>query len=75
MTQSHHMPESRREWLAACARWTVLGGLAAGTGVLALRGQIAGEPGDCRKPIACRDCAAWGGCGLPRARRAQQERT
>jgi len=72
MTRLPCATENRREWLAGCARWTVLGGLAAGTAVLAVRGQIAGQPGDCRKAIACRDCAARSLCDLPRSRRSKR---
>jgi len=59
--------ENRRQWLEGCARYTILGCLAAGGAALLGRRPTPATGQDCRKAVACRDCALLAGCRLPRA--------
>ncbi len=64
MNEANHSEKSnRRQWLAAGARYTLLGGLTLLTGHLFLKSQ---RP-ECRRRAACRQCGAWGSCRLPLA--------
>jgi len=59
---NHAETSQRRQWLASCARYTLLGGLAVMSGHLYLKSQ---RP-ECRQ-TACRQCAVWDSCRLPLA--------
>ncbi len=51
----------RRTWLAGCARTVVLGGIAVGSGVLVMRGQVRG----CfRQTTSCASCQELSRCEL-----------
>jgi len=59
---------SRREFLRDSLRYTLLGGVAAAAGTLAVRS--AGQ--ECVNDGLCRGCIAYDDCGLPRALSVKQ---
>jgi len=64
MNEANHSEKThRRQWLAAGARYTLLGALAVLSGQLLLKSQ---RP-ECRRHTACQQCGAWGSCRLPLA--------
>lgn len=56
--------KTRRQWLDACLRWVVLGGIAVGSALAAGR--------SCNTRLPCRDCAAFAGCRLAKAEAARR---
>ena len=60
----------RRQWFAACARYTLLGGLAVMSGHLFVKSQ---RP-ECQQAVACQQCGAWDSCRLPRAIEARTKK-
>lgn len=60
---------SRRDWLAATFRWSVLGLLGLVSGRLALRG------GTCPTRLPCQRCGLLVKCELPRAAAARDQRS
>jgi|GEM_PF-1100578 hypothetical protein len=65
----------RRQWLAASARWAVVGVFAAATGMLWKRNGITLNRQVCTDMegrLGCQECGAFDSCGHPRALSVKQ---
>jgi hypothetical protein len=58
---------TRRDLLAATARYAAAGGIVVLSAGLAVKGFLLPEEARCRVASACRDCRAAADCGLPAA--------
>ena len=68
MNESLSERQTRRRFFAGTLRKASLALLAVGSGAAVMKRRRLLREGKCLSRGVCRDCAAFEGCGLPRAR-------